>query len=550
MVAPIETAARSRLFRRIAPWLSLLLVLGIAFGILPSAFAAPGDTSDQAIQIGSDGNFYGTLAPQKSMWFHWWYMGSNQQVTIAITYQPPDSNHLDFFVNTGTPPNNLHQESTSAGRNGNVLSMTWSDPNARDVYLQVVNNHTDRTVTFVGTINPPGAIGTLAPGTVTPTIGAGNDATTAFTVGADGNIPQGIVGAHRATWYRFWYGNAGADAVISATFSPSADNADIKLYSGQDPTNLTLLSGGTTRSGDTLSRSVNNSSTQWVYFAISNNNDTKALIYTGTVKPSFPPPVTPTPTVSPTATPAPTATPQAAPAVAHDERYFPQTQYRVDNDTVWNFFQTRGQVTTFGYPVSRTFTFLGCPVQMFQRLIIQVCPGQGPGLINFLDPEIFPYTHFNGSTVPGPDQNMKNNTPAVGSPNYSTAILDFVRSNAPDTFEGDAVNFGQTFFATGGLEIWGPPISAPMRDPNNNNFVYQRFQRGIMHFDKTNGLTQGLLLVDYFKAIILNRNIPGDMASQVQSSRFFAEYCPGPTGWLCRPGDMPGSDLTFAFETG
>ena len=26
------------------------------------------------------------------------------------------------------------------------------------------------------------------------------------------------------------------------------------------------------------------------------------------------------------------------------------------------------------------------------------------------------------------------------------------------------------------------------------------------------------------------------------------QYCPGQTGWTCRPNDVPGTDLTFAFE--
>ncbi len=31
------------------------------------------------------------------------------------------------------------------------------------------------------------------------------------------------------------------------------------------------------------------------------------------------------------------------------------------------------------------------------------------------------------------------------------------------------------------LEIWGAPISRPVADPNNSNFVYKRFQRGTRH---------------------------------------------------------------------
>src|SRR5207302_2482012 len=85
-------------------------------------------------------------------------------------------------------------------------------------------------------------------------------------------------------------------------------------------------------------------------------------------------------------------------------------------------------------------------------------------------------------------------------------IVDFVRSNAPDKFDALAVNFGHTFFGATfsdnpliALEVWGAPISLPRRDPTNANFIYQRFQRGIMHFDATTGRTQALLLADYLK---------------------------------------------------
>ena len=97
---------------------------------------------------------------------------------------------------------------------------------------------------------------------------------------------------------------------------------------------------------------------------------------------------------------------QQAPAVTHDAQYYQQTGFRVDDQAV-SFFQSRGAVDTFGYPISRLFTFLGCPVQMYQRLIIQLCPGAGPQLINLLDPDIFPYTRVNGSVFPSPDDQLK-----------------------------------------------------------------------------------------------------------------------------------------------
>jgi hypothetical protein len=129
----------------------------------------------------------------------------------------------------------------------------------------------------------------------------------------------------------------------------------------------------------------------------------------------------PTPTPAPVTAPAPAPAPNLnAPAIVHDDRYFAQTGYRIDNDEVWSFFQQYGGVATFGYPTSRMVTFLGCPVQMFQRHIIQGCAGQGAALINLLDPEIFPYTQVNGSTFPAP-----------------------------------------------------APISQPAPDPTNSNFIYQ-----------------------------------------------------------------------------
>jgi hypothetical protein len=261
---------------------------------------------------------------------------------------------------------------------------------------------------------------------------------------------------------------------------------------------------------------------------------------------------TPVPAAAPTATPVPAAPPAAAPnapAIVHDDRYYSQTGYRIDNDQVWGFFNQYGGLSTFGYPVSRQMTFLGCPVQMFQRQIIQVCEGQGAALINMLDPEIFPYTQVNGSTFPAPDTALKNSTPPVGSPTYSEDINAFIAANVPDNALGQPVNFNMTFNTLGGLTIWGAPISKPQADPANANFVYQRFQRGIMHYVVGQG-TQSILLADYLKAILMNKDVPPDLAAQSRETRFFNQYCPGSTLWLCRPNDLAGTDLTFAFQNG
>ena len=242
------------------------------------------------------------------------------------------------------------------------------------------------------------------------------------------------------------------------------------------------------------------------------------------------------------------------PPVTHDERYFAETGYRIDDDGIWSYFLARGRVPVFGFPVSRTFVLLGCRVQIFQRQIAQNCAGRDVGLMNLLDPDIFPYDHINGSQLPPPDPALKAETPPVGSPGYAAAIVDFIRASAPDTYGSLVVGFGQTFFGGGNpliaLEVWGAPISLPKQDPSNTNFVYQRFQRGVMHYDATTGRTQALLLADYLKSILRGRGLPDDLAAAAHGSKFFGQYCPTAEHWVCRPADLPATDLTFAFEPG
>jgi len=225
---------------------------------------------------------------------------------------------------------------------------------------------------------------------------------------------------------------------------------------------------------------------------------------------------------------------QAQDQSAADPRLFAQTGYRVDRDAFWEYFTRRGGVTTFGYPVSRDFLFEGCTVQFFQRIVMQQCATNGVSTLNLLDDGLLPYTQMNGSTFPASDPDLTALSPKVTDQNYGSNVLAFVRANAPDFFDGQPVGFGRTFFntisaSTAGttdanllglldLEIWGAPTSKPAYDPSNHNFIYQRFQRGIMHYDKGCGCTQGLLLADYLKALITNQNLPPDLATQAATS--------------------------------
>src|SRR5689334_8875797 len=95
----------------------------------------------------------------------------------------------------------------------------------------------------------------------------------------------------------------------------------------------------------------------------------------------------------------------APPAAAQsaDPRFFSQTGYRVDMDAFWSFFQSRGGVRTFGYPVSRAFKLDGFQVQIFQRVVVQLRPDGTVATLNLLDAGVLPYTRVNGSLFPAPD---------------------------------------------------------------------------------------------------------------------------------------------------
>ena len=248
-------------------------------------------------------------------------------------------------------------------------------------------------------------------------------------------------------------------------------------------------------------------------------------------------------------------------------RPFPETGYSITNDKFLDYFDHRGGARTLGFPISREFEFMGTEVQFFQRAVLQMQPNGGVGLLNLLSQDMLPYTRINGSTFPASDPALLSAAPSPTDPDYAAKALDFVRAYAPDNWEGMQTNFYTTFlntvtyqdaFPDGGgdpgllplinLEIWGLPTSRPAYDPNNGNFVYLRFQRGIMHFDKTDGLTQGILLGDYLKSVITGQNLPADLAQEAQGSKLFRQYDNGVPGGVARPGDLPATDLFAAFE--
>lgn len=264
-----------------------------------------------------------------------------------------------------------------------------------------------------------------------------------------------------------------------------------------------------------------------------------------------------------------TLTPAAAqPAPPSNPRFFQETGFTVSNDAFWNYFQRRGGLRTFGYPTSRDLTLEGFRMQFFQRQVMQLRGDGSVALVNLLDSSVLPYTKMNGSTFPAVDQAILNAGPSPSDPAYGEKVVAFLRDRAPDSFNGKPVNFANTAVSLvryedafpnaegprslipviNVLEISGLPSSAPTVDPNNGNFIYQRFQRLVLQYDAGTNTTQALLLADYLKAIITGQNLPADLEAQARESKYYRQYDRRRPNNVARPEALPSSDLTNAFE--
>jgi hypothetical protein len=252
---------------------------------------------------------------------------------------------------------------------------------------------------------------------------------------------------------------------------------------------------------------------------------------------------------------------------ALDPGFFPATGYRISSPAILDYFQHRGAVRTFGYPVSNEFPLLGRRVQIFQRQVLQLAPDGTVSPADLLTPDVLPVTHIDGLTIPPADPEVMGAGPLSTDADYASQALAFVNVYVPDEWNGLAVNFQSTFlnsvtcgdaFGTDAcdpsvlpdlaLEVWGLPTTLPTSDPLNPDFVYQRFQRGIMHFSRATGLTQGLLVGDWLKRIMIGVDLSPGLGDEARGSRFFAQYAPSRPLALDRPADLPDTSLAQAFR--
>ncbi len=250
----------------------------------------------------------------------------------------------------------------------------------------------------------------------------------------------------------------------------------------------------------------------------------------------------------------------SARADAHDAFFFSETGFGVWNPEIRGYFESHGGVATFGYPISNVFPLYGFDVQLFQRHGIQIgLDGAARGL-NILQAPYLNYRRFGGITIPAVDTSLAALAPRTGAPGYAQAVSAFIRAHVPDTWQGYGVGFRREFLAAApgempahlrelaALEFWGLPLSRPMPDPANAGLVYQRFERGVMHYAAASGTTRGLPLGEHLKSVITGDGLSVSLADAATANPLLRQYAPSLPLGARRPATIPGTDLTDAFR--
>jgi hypothetical protein len=253
-------------------------------------------------------------------------------------------------------------------------------------------------------------------------------------------------------------------------------------------------------------------------------------------------------------------TPVRAPPVLHDERYAAETGFRVDDDAIWSFAQQLSDPEVLGQPLSRTFTLSGCRVQIFAERAVQACPGREVGLLNVLDSDILPLTQLGGGrTIPSVDDALKAQTPRGDL----EALAAFVREQVPDDLDHVHLGFQRAYFAATesdgvALELWGAPLSAAVPEPGDPALVTQRFQRALLEYDGHTQTTRTFPIGEVFRDALRDapefaaeaREELARLGPNGQPNPYFDQYCPLVPASVCRPLELPRTDLSFAFEAG
>ena len=178
----------------------------------------------------------------------------------------------------------------------------------------------------------------------------------------------------------------------------------------------------------------------------------------------------------------------------------PQAGYAIADDAIAAFYAQFGGGATFGEPISREFLLFGKPTQVFQNAALQVQPDGSVQPMQLADPGLLAGVQLGGLTLPAPDGALAFIAPDADQANFAARLPVFLNAAVPDSWNGLPVRFLTTYNTQGGAAVWGLPTSSAKADPHNPNFVYQRFQNGILFYDGSAGTTSPLPLGDYLRS--------------------------------------------------
>ncbi len=190
-------------------------------------------------------------------------------------------------------------------------------------------------------------------------------------------------------------------------------------------------------------------------------------------------------------------------AASSDCRYFDETRHYVCDEFL-EFFDVRGGLKIFGYPLTEAFADPGrgqMRVQYFQRARMELPPsehGDTPVQLGLLGDEVgrmFP--PVSEDRIPPPDDDRRRYFPETGHI-VEHVFLDFFRDN-------------------GGLTIFGYPRSPMIYEDGD---VVQYFQRARMVWDRTGQSGSPIVLANLGETYVDRVGIPGGYADPVPPARF------------------------------
>jgi hypothetical protein len=245
--------------------------------------------------------------------------------------------------------------------------------------------------------------------------------------------------------------------------------------------------------------------------------------------------------------------------------------YALSDSAITTYFHQHGGAAGLGNPISNPMKLLGRRVQLFQRLPLEVEPDGSVRPLDLLDGDVLPPLTAVAGPGMAPDPILSARIPSPGSAHYRDLASAYLDSAAPNSWNSQPVRFGFAFrsmlrcadlalaascdratLLDAATDLWGLPTASPFADPRAPDYVYLRFQRGVMVYSASAGDTQWLLLGELFKQVLLGGALPPDMLAQIGASaslaRFYAQYDPLARQSVARPDELAATSLSGAFS--